>query len=282
MASRKEQKEQARVARIAAQQAAADKAQRMRRMQIFGGAIAIAVVVIVVAIVVSTGGGKKIGHTGLATGKTLQQIKASVNSVIGGIPESGTTLGDPKAPVTMQYFGDLECPVCQAFTLLAFPTFVAQEVKTGHVKVVYRSICTATCDKRRALDLQEEQFTSQQLAAYAAGQQDKFWWYAELFYHQQENEGTGYADNAFLTGLARQVSGLNVKQWRSDRSLPKLKAQLDADAKYADAANLSGTPTLVMSGKKGIEEVNGTYVYDGQPFAFPTPAELAKAVKQVS
>ena len=47
MASRKEQKEQARAARIAQEQGAAAKAQRTRRLQIFGGVIAIAVIVIV-------------------------------------------------------------------------------------------------------------------------------------------------------------------------------------------------------------------------------------------
>ena len=281
MASRKEQKEQARAARIAQEQATAAKAQRNRRIQILGGAIAIAVIVIVVAIVVSSGGSNtpKGTTTGLATGAKLASIKADVNQVIGGIPQSGTTLGKPSAPVTMQYFGDLECPICQAFTLLVFPTFVQNEVRTGKVKVVYRSMCTATCDGRRKAALQQQQFNSQQVAAYAAGKQNKFWDYAELFYHQQGDEGTGYANDAYLTGLAKQVTGLDVPKWQTDRNDTALKDQVAADGDFATKAALTGTPTLIMSGKGGTEIVPGSY--EGV-YAFPSPSDLEKAVKNVS
>jgi protein-disulfide isomerase len=281
MASRKQQKEQARAARLAQEQNAASNAQRTRRLQMFGGVTVIAVIVIVVAIVISSGGSNNQKGTtpGLASGAKLAQIKSSVNSVLGTIPESGTTLGNPNAPVTMQYFGDLECPICQAFTLDVFPTFVAQEVKTNHVKVVYRSMCTATCDGKRTANLQNEQFNSQQLAAYAAGKQNRFWQFAELFYHQQGSEGTGYADSAFLSGLAKQIPGLNLTKWQTDRSNAALKAQLAADGAYANKAALSGTPTLIMSGKKGSEEVTGTYQ---GVYAFPDASQLAAAVNQVS
>jgi protein-disulfide isomerase len=282
MASRKEQKEQARAARLAQEQEAASKAQRNRRFQMFGGVIAIAVIVIVVAIVVSSGGGggPKGAHTGLVkTGTAAEhQLVSQVDTLLNKIPQNGTTLGDPSAPVTMQYFGDLECPVCQAFTLLVLPTFIEQEVRTDQVKVVYRSMCTATCDGRRAAHLQLEQFNSQQVAAYAAGKQDKFWQYIDPFYHQQETEGTGYADDAFLTGLAKQVPVLNVQAWQAARSDSALKAQLTADGNYANKAALSGTPTLIVAGKKGIEEVAGTY----GSYAFPGPSQLAAAVKAVS
>ncbi len=282
MASRKEQKEQARAARIAQEQAAASSAQRTRRLQILGGVIAIAVIVIVVAIVLSSSGNgnrPKGTTTTLAKGSTLHQILGAVNTELAGIPQSGTTLGNPKAPVTMQYYGDLECPICQAFTLDVFPTFVQQEVKTGHVKVVYRSMCTATCGPEHSNAVNQAQFNSQQLAAYSAGQQGKFWQYAELFYHQQGKEGTLYPNQAYLTGLAKQVPGLNLAKWRADRTLPALKKQLATDNSFALKAALTGTPTLIMSGKKGTEIVNGTYL---NTYAFPGPSQLAKAVTQVS
>src|SRR5579884_2191173 len=150
MASRKEQKEQARAARIAQEQAKAASTQRMRRIQIFGGVTAIAVIVIVVAIVLSSSGGGNGGgnntSTDLAKGKQATQIVNSVDSMLKGIPQNGVTLGNPNAKVTLTCHGDLQCPICKAFTLMVFPTFVQQEVKTGHVKVVYRSSCTASCN----------------------------------------------------------------------------------------------------------------------------------------
>ena len=275
MASRKEQKEQARAARIAQEQAAAANAQRTRRIQMFGGAIAIAVIAVVVAIVLSSGGSKpKNVSTGLATGAAEHQMYSSVNSLLSGIPQSGATLGNPNAKVTMMYFGDLECPVCQQFTLGVFPEFVQKQVRTGKVKVVYRSMCTATCDGKLP-NSQQAIFNRQQIAAYAAGKQNKFWQYAELFYHQQKTEGTGYPTDAFLTGIAKQIPGLNVTSWQTARSDSSLRNQLNADTTFATAASLPGTPSLVMEGPGNKKEL----VDNGN---FPTYGDLAKAVQAVS
>ena len=116
MASRKEQKEQARAARIAKEQATAANAQRTRRLQILGGAVAVAVIVVVVAIVVSSGGGAANTGTSLTPGPTATAASKSVDAELAGIPQNGTTLGKPSAKVTMIYFGDLQCPICKAFT----------------------------------------------------------------------------------------------------------------------------------------------------------------------
>ena len=276
MASRKEQKEQARAERIAQQQAAAASAQRTRRIQIFGGALAIAVIVIVVAIVLSSSGGNapKGSHAGLTKGKQERQMVDSVNALLRGIPQSGTTLGYPNAKVTMEYFGDLECPICQEFTLGVFPQFVADQVRTHHAKVVYRSMCTATCDGKMSQSQENAIFNRQQVAAYAAGMQNKFWQYAELFYHQQKTEGTGYPTDSWLTGIADQIAGLNVKTWQTDRTDPSLLDQVNADQAFASKASLPGTPSLIMKGPKGEELVN-----NGN---FPTYSDLAKAVKAVA
>jgi protein-disulfide isomerase len=275
MASRKEQKEQARAARIAQQEAAAATAQRTRRIQILGGAIAIAVIVIVVAIVLSSSGGgaPKGSASGLQKGKTERQMVKSVNTLLAGIPQSGTTLGYPDAKVTMMYFGDLECPICQEFTLSVFPQFVAGQVRTHKAKVVFRSMCTATCGARFSPTENKAIFARQELAAYSAGEQDRFWQYAELFYRQQEKENTGYPTDAWLTGVAKQVSGLKLGKWQTDRADPQLLDQLNADESFARRASLPGTPSLVMKGPKGEELVN-----NGN---FPTYSDMVKAVQSV-
>src|SRR3984957_13408072 len=278
MASRKEQKEQARAARIAQEQGAAAKAQRTRRLQIFGGVIAIAVIVIVVAIVVSSGGGGDKGPTsnGTATGTQLTNIQKNVNTVLAGVPQSGNTLGNPKAKVTMTYFGDLQCPICKEFTLNDFPAFVQKQVKTGNVKVVYRSMCPATCNGAGFTQAQNEKFfNTQQVAALAAGKQNKFWDYAELFYHEQKEEGTGYATNTFLTSLAKQIKGLNLAKWNTDRTDPSLLDQVNADQSSASKQGLPGTPSIIMTGPKGPLLVNG-----GQNI--PTYSDLVAAIQTVA
>jgi protein-disulfide isomerase len=193
------------------------------------------------------------------------------------------TLGNPDAKVTLTYLGDLQCPICKVFTLTVFPTFVQREVKTGHVKVVYRSSCTASCNNTSVPNAQRL-FNTQQVAAYAAGKQGKFWNYAELFYHQQGTEDTPYVTEAYMTGLAKQIPGLNVAKWQSDRKDTSLLSQVNSDEAYAvqeaKAAAQPGpeTPTFVMQGPKGAEVVQGSF----QGYGFPSPTALEKAVATVS
>jgi protein-disulfide isomerase len=266
MASRSQQKKQARADRLAQEQLQATaRAQRNRRLRIFGGAIAIAAVIVAVAIAIA--------DPGSSTGPQAPKAAASaVNSLLAGIPQSGNVLGDPKAKVTMTYFGDLQCPYCRAFTLNSLPQFIQTQVKTGKVKMVYRSVCTATCPDGTAAE--QKQFDTQQVAAYAAGKQDKFWNYAELFYHEQRKEDSGYVTEAFLAGLASQIHGLNQSTWLSDRSDPALLARVAADQKLAKAYDVPSTPAVIMQGPKDIEPV--------APQSVPTYDQLVAAVRDVS
>jgi protein-disulfide isomerase len=270
MASRKEQKEQARAQRLAKEQELAQKASRTRRIQIFGGAIVAAVIVVVVAIAVSSGGSK----TAPISPTQAKSDYAAVSSLLSGIPQHGVVLGDTTAPVTLTYFGDLECPICQEFTLGPFPQFIQDQVRTGNVKVEYRSLCTATCN-----DHSQALFNQQQVAAYAAGSQSLFWDYAELFYHEQQDETSDYVNTAWLLALAKQIPKLDIGKWQTDQGDPALLAQVQADEKAAvailGAQNLA-TPSLFMTGKKGTEQVLGS---DG---GVPTYNDLAAAVQAVS
>src|ERR1017187_5687848 len=150
--TRKQRREQARSKRKELEQAEAASAVRRTRLTRLGIVVAI-VVVIVVAVVIATGGGAK---KGLAKGTEVAKVSKEVSSLVGGIAQAGNTLGDPKAPVTLQYFGDLECPICRDFTLGALQSLIPTYVRTGKLKIEYRSMETATKEP--------EAFKTQQLA----------------------------------------------------------------------------------------------------------------------
>ena len=266
MASRTKQKEEARARRLAEERARADRARRDRRLRTVGGVILGAIIVVAVLIIVSSGGGKK---GGLQTGTEANSTVTAVNAMFSGIPQSSNTLGNPKAPVTMTYFGDYECPVCQAFTLQGgFPQLVANDVRAGKVKVVYKSFCTATCNGPGPTV-----FNTQQVAGLAAGKQNLFWQFTELFYREQGQENTGYVNEAYLNGLARQTTGLNLTKWQADRNDASLSAQVAADGNAGKSIGVSGTPTLIFQGPKGQAAPSS---------AVPTYAQLETAIKQVS
>ncbi len=263
MASRTKQKEEARARRLAEERARAERARRDRRLRMVGGIVVVALAIVAVLIAVSSGGGKK--ETGLQTGQAKSTTVAAVQSLFAGIPQSGARLGRPTAPVTMTYFGDLECPTCQAFTLDGgFRELVSRDVRQGKVKIIYKSFETATPDPNV--------FKTQQVAALAAGEQQKFWNFTDLFYHEQGAEDSGYVTEPFLQGLAQQVPGLNLVRWQSDRNNPALANQVAADVATGRKIGVQGTPTLVFSGPKGQAAA---------PQAVPSYPDLQQVIKKV-
>ena len=265
MASRTKQKEEARARRLAEEQARAERSRRDRRLRTVGG-IVLGAIIVVVALVLINSGGKK---GGIKTGTEASATVNAVDQMFAGIPQSGATLGNSKAPVTMTYFGDYECPVCQAFTLQGgFPQLVSNEVRQGKVKVVYKSFCTATCNGPGPTV-----FNTQQVAGLAAGKQNRFWQYTELFYREQGQENTGYVNEAYLTALARQTTGLNLTTWQSDRNDSTLTDQVNSDQTQAKSIGVSGTPTLLFQGPKGQAAASASV---------PSYAQLQQAIKQVS
>ena len=239
--TRKQRREQARAERKAAEEAVAANAARRRRMTQLGGAVAVVVVAIVVILIATGGGSSKAPATGTKTPASHKAV-AEVESTVGGISQKGIVLGSPTAPVTMQYFGDLECPVCKDFTLGALPPIIQKWVRTGKLKIEYRSLETATREP--------ETFRTQQTASLAAGKQNKAWYFIELFYHQQGEESSGYVTEKYLQGLAQEIPGLNLTKWQTDRGDQALQAQLATDTQEANNNGFTGTPSFLL-GKSG-------------------------------
>jgi protein-disulfide isomerase len=257
MASRTKQKEAARARRLAEERARAEREQRARRMRMLGGVVvvAVAVVAVVIAIAAKSGGG---GKPVKVNSPASRSAVAAVSSLLAGIPQHGTTLGSPSAPVTITEYADLECPACDQFAL---PTnrstsdgapgtgyldqLISQYVRPGKVKLVFRSFETATGNGPN-----QPMWTEQQSAALAAGLQNKAWYYIELFYYEQQSETSAYVTPAFLKGIAQQVPGLNVSSWEANRHSPSLAAQVGSDEQTA-SSRYTYTPTLIVQGPKG-------------------------------
>jgi protein-disulfide isomerase len=266
MASRKAQKDAAKERRLAEERARTERARRTRRMQMLGGVLVGAIVIVVAAIIISSGGSsiKVIKSNSPAAKKAA----TTVNTLLAGIPQSGTTLGSPSAKVTVTEYGDLVCPVCKDFALGAENQLISQEVRTGKVKLVYRALETASGEANNSM------FVPSQVAARAAGNQKLGWNYIELFYHEQGDETSSYVTDSFLSGLAAQIPGLNVSQWSSDRGSSSLTEQVTKDTEAAQAAGYSSTPTIVVSGPKSQAQP-----IVGDPSSY---GELQSAIKSVS
>ena len=176
------------------------------------------------------------------TGGTASEVSAQ----LAGIPQHGSTLGNPRAPLTVKFFGDLQCPYCRRFALRALPLLIERYVRRGRMKIEYHSLETATRDPQI--------FTAQQLAALAAGRQNKMWNFIELFYLEQGPEDSGYVSESYLQGLAQQVSGLNLPSWMAARGQTSLLNTLREDARTASSRGLTSTPSFLLGRERATPD----------------------------
>lgn len=184
-----------------------------------------------------------------------------INALLAEIPQSGNTLGKPAAPVTLDYFGDLECPFCRDFSLDVLPSIIQRWVPDGKLRIAYRALQTATHEP--------EVFVAQQVAALAAGTQDKAWYFVETFYAEQGEEGSGYVTETYLEGIASQVPQLDMARWASDRRDAQLAKEIAGDAEAAESAGLTGTPSFLLGASGGAM----------RPFAPTGPASFDVAIE---
>jgi protein-disulfide isomerase len=74
-----------------------------------------------------------------------------IASLLKGIPQHGTTLGAPNAPVTLVEYADLQCPYCAQWALGTFPSLVQDYVRTGKLRIEFRGLEFIGADSDAAL-----------------------------------------------------------------------------------------------------------------------------------
>jgi protein-disulfide isomerase len=202
---------------------------RKRLLQIASAAVFLAIVAIAVLIVVS--GSKTSG------GDTNLEDVGLVNRQLQGIPQSGKVLGDPRAKVTLYEFGDLQCPVCKAFSEEIIPDVIDSEVRSGEAKIDFRNFTIISQESIPA-----------GAAAIAAGEQGRGWNYIELFYRNQGPEASGYVTDAFLEEIARGAGVTDLAQWNRDRKSAKVVGEVEETTEEAEKLGFTGTPSFAVEG----------------------------------
>ncbi len=163
-----------------------------------------------------------------------------ISALLAGIPQHENALGQPAAPLTLAYFADLQCPYCRDFSLEVLPSIIERWVRSGKLRIESHALQAATQDPAV--------FMAQQVAALAAGRQERAWYFTETFYAQQGEENSGYVTNAYLRDIASQVTGLDLARWASDRRDQELANEIAGDARTAESAGLTGTPSFLIGG----------------------------------
>ena len=156
-----------------------------------------------------------------------------------GVPQEGTRLGREDAPVTIRLYEDFQCPACGQFARETLPEVVERHVKPGDAKLVSETMVFIGPDSVPAAR-----------AAFAAGEQDRYWQYAALLFENQGAENSGYVTDGFLTDLAQETEGLDVSGWDEARQ-GGFEQELRAVQQRAGEDGVNSTPSLVVSGPDG-------------------------------
>jgi hypothetical protein len=232
-ARRKERQKGRELTEKASERARASRRKSVARIgRLTLAAAAVAAAGVLIAIGVSDGAD--------SSGQTLSaRAEKEISALLSAIPQSGETLGQPSAPITLQIFGDLESTDVRTFVVWLLPDIIRDWVRTNIIKIQYRSFMTASSPRPNV-------FVGQQAAALAAGMQDRLWNFIETFYHEQGQEHTHYVTEAYLDGLARQVPGLDLSEWKSDRENSQLAKQVIKEDRVAQAIRFPDAPVFLI------------------------------------
>ena len=229
MSSRVQAKQAAREAREAAERQAHSGAARSRRLKMLAAALLGAGVLVLGAILLSQNHDAKTAKPNTATQSA---------SLFAGIPQSGTTLGHPRAKVVLTEYADLQCPYCRQFAAAQLPSVINDYVRTGKVRLQFRNLSFIGPDSQKAARF-----------AAAAGLQGKLFDFVDRFYANQQTENSGYVTNEFLSKVAGEVPGLDVnKAFAQQQSAAVTRELAKADA-AAKGAGVNSTPTFVLNGR---------------------------------
>jgi len=250
--SNKKEREKRREERLQEEAKVQTGDRRTKLLQLGAGAVFLVIVAVVVLIVASSG-----GESG-GDAENLQEV-AAAESVVNGVPQNGMVLGDPKAEVELIEYGDMQCPVCKAYSEEILPQVIENQVRNGKAKMVFHNFTIIG-----------PQSLPSGAAVLAAGEQDRGWDYLEVFYRNQGAENSGYADDAFLTAVAEASGVKDVAKWNQDRK--KLTSEVEASTEQAQRYGFTGTPSFAIKGPS----TNGVELL-GNP---ATPEEFEEAIEE--
>jgi protein-disulfide isomerase len=224
-----------------------------RVLGIVGGVVLVAVIAIVLAVVLGSGGSGNSGssgntvtpadlqglpNTGNANSSVALDGAPDANNLFKGIPQKGLVLGKPSAPVEMQMFIDVQCPVCQDYEVNSLPTIVQKYIRTGKVQLHLQPWAF--------IGGAGSQSFSGRLGLIAASFQNRGYEYAKVLYDNQGTENTGWLDGKEMANIAASVNGLNLSKWQAAANSSDTKSIASDVDTVAAQKKVSGTPTIFI------------------------------------
>jgi protein-disulfide isomerase len=218
-----------------------------RALAIGGGVALVVVIAIVLAVVLGSSGGggasggsvlKGLPATGSATWAGALDGAPDANDLFKGIPQKGLVLGRPSAPVEMEMFIDVQCPICQSWEVSYLPEIVQKYIRKGGVQLHLQPWAF--------IGGAGSQSFSGRLGLIAASFQNRGFEYAKVLYDNQGTENTGWLTDQMMANIGASVNGLKMDQWWSDTNSSGPKEIASRVDQLATKDKVSGTPSIFV------------------------------------
>jgi protein-disulfide isomerase len=150
--------------------------------------------------------------------------------------ESLHTRGPRTAPVTIEIYGDFQCPACAiASTLIG-----DLEKQYGEqVRVIFHEFPLAM----------HKHAMKAAMAAEAAGLQAHFWEMHDMLYKYQSVWSEATVASRLFTAYAESL-GLDVGKFEMDANSPEVQARVTSEGDAGVARGVKNTPTIFINGRE--------------------------------
>lgn len=145
-------------------------------------------------------------------------------------------VGRADAPVVMVEYADFKCAFCGKFARDTEPGLIEKYVKNGTLRIEWRNY-----------PIFGEESEAAARAAWAAGQQGRFWEFHSAAYAQGSKE-KGF-DAGRLDALAREAGVKDLDRFRRDRAGDAAAAAVQKDQEEAYGLGATSTPSFLINGR---------------------------------
>ena len=178
-----------------------------------------------------------IGYQALAK-KTVSIPANPVINVADTSGFRGYLRGSDSALIEVTEYADYECPACQQFAVVQFPTIAERLIRTGKVRWRYR-------------DFPLDQHRNSRPAAHAAAcadEQGKYWEMSHRIYSWEPNWTLKADGNSVFREHAKAL-GLDLARYDDCMETARFAGRIQAGRNEGAAAGVGSTPTFLINGR---------------------------------
>lgn len=151
---------------------------------------------------------------------------------------SGYYLGSDSAPLTVTEYADYQCPACQQWAVVQFPSIRDRLIQAGKVRWRYRDF---------PLDMHPHARVASHAAA-CADEQGKYWEMNEGIYTWAEDWPAKRDASGVFRGLAQRM-GLDLTAYDACMASARFAGRIAASRNEAVATGVGSTPTFLINGR---------------------------------